>query len=172
MKSNSYSLIIQNVNLRFGGLSVLEDLSFGVKKGEILGLIGPNGAGKSSILNSISGFYRPQSGDIFFEDANLTHLSTHGIAKAGIARTFQNIELYTGLSTLENLMAARHIHMKRGTLSACLFFGPTRREEIQQREIVEEVIDLLDLEPLRKKKVGSADIFLVVKDKCLLWVGL
>lgn len=154
MEEDRYPLEIRNLQLRFGGLTALADVSFHVKDGEILATIGPNGAGKTCLLNCINGFYRPQQGEIVFEQDPITHLSPYKIAKLGISRTFQNIELYTGLSTLDNLMAARHIHMKRGALSACLFFGPTRREEIEHRKVVEDIIDLLELEPIRKKLVG------------------
>ena len=154
MEKEHNPIDIRDLQLRFGGLKVLNSVSFQVKAGEILAIIGPNGAGKTSLLNCISGFYRPQKGEIVFEGKPVTHLPPYKIAKLGISRTFQNIELYTGLSTLDNLMAARHIHMKRGALSACLFFGPTRREEIEHRKGVEEIIDLLDLEPIRKKLVA------------------
>ena len=154
MEEKRHSLEIRKLQLRFGGVSALADVTFHVKDGEILAVIGPNGAGKTSLLNCINGFYRPQQGEIVFEERPITLLPPYKIAKLGISRTFQNIELYTGLSTLDNLMAARHIHMKRGALSACLFFGPTRSEEIQHRTVVEDIIDLLEMEPIRKKLVG------------------
>lgn len=154
MEKDRNPLEITNLHLRFGGLSALSGVSFHVKDGEILAVIGPNGAGKTCLLNCINGFYRPQQGEITFEQKAITQLPPYKIAKLGISRTFQNIELYTGLSTLDNLMAARHIHMKRGALSASLFFGPTRREEIEHRKVVEDIIDLLELEPIRKKLVG------------------
>ncbi len=132
----------------------MKDVSIKVREGEILSIIGPNGAGKTSLLNCITGFYRPQRGEIFFQGRDITRLATHKIARLGVSRTFQKIELYTGLSSLDNLMAARHIHLKRGALSACLFFGPTRREEIRHRRAVEKIIDLLELAPIRKKMVG------------------
>lgn len=147
-------LEISELHLRFGGVEVLMDVNLDVRDHEILSIIGPNGAGKTSLLNCISGFYRPYQGKIFYEGRDITHLPPYKIAKFGISRTFQNIELYTGLSTLDNLMAARHIHMKRGTVWACLFFGPTRKEEIEHRKIVEDIIDLLELAPIRKKQVG------------------
>ncbi len=149
-----HPLEIRNVDLSFGGLNVLKNVSLEVRAGEILAIIGPNGAGKTSLLNCVTGFYRPQKGKIFFQGRDITRLATHKIASLGVSRTFQKIELYTGLSSLDNLMAARHIHLKRGALSACLFFGPTRREEIEHRKEVEEIIDLLELAPIRKKLVG------------------
>jgi branched-chain amino acid transport system ATP-binding protein len=154
MEKNRHPLDIKAISLSFGGLSVLNEVSLYVQEGEILAVIGPNGAGKTSLLNCINGFYRPQRGKIFFEGRDITLLSGHKIAKLGISRTFQKIELYTGLSALDNLMASRHIHMKRGTLSACLFFGPTRREEIENRKVVEDVIDFLEMAPIRRRLVA------------------
>ena len=146
---------INNLSLRFGGLQVLNDVSLEIQTNEILAIIGPNGAGKTSFFNCINGFYHPYRGEIRYRGMDLTRLKPHRIAALGIARTFQNIELFSGLSALDNLMAARHIHMKRGALSGCLFFGPTRREEIANRERIEEIIDLLEMESIRKKVVGS-----------------
>jgi branched-chain amino acid transport system ATP-binding protein len=146
---------INNLSLRFGGLQVLNDVSLEIQADEILAIIGPNGAGKTSFFNCINGFYHPYRGEIRYRGMDLTRLKPHRIAALGIARTFQNIELFSGLSALDNLMAARHIHMKRGALSGCLFFGPTRREEIANRERIEEIIDLLEMESIRKKVVGS-----------------
>jgi len=146
---------IKDLSLRFGGLQALNKISLEIRAGEILAIIGPNGAGKTSFFNCINGFYHPYQGEILYRGKDLTRLKPHKIAVLGIARTFQNIELFSGLSALDNLMAARHIHMKRGALSGCLFFGPTRREEIAHRERIEEIIDLLEMEPIRKKVVGS-----------------
>ena len=146
---------VEKISLNFGNIRAIHDVSMEVNQGEILAIIGPNGAGKTCLLNCINGFYRPQSGSIFFQGKNLTRIRPHIIAKMGIARTFQNIELFTGLSTLDNLMAARHMLMKRGSLAGGVFFGPARREEIRHRNIVEDVIDLLELEEIRKKIVGS-----------------
>ena len=146
---------ISSLSLKFGGLQALNDVSLEIKDSEILAIIGPNGAGKTCFLNCINGFYHPYQGEILYQRVDLTRLKPHKIAELGIARTFQNIELFSGLSALDNLMAARHIHMKRGALSGCLFFGPTRGEEIAHREQVEEIIDLLEMESIRKKVVGS-----------------
>jgi len=148
-------LKVEAVSLNFGNIMAINDVSTEVIRGEIVAVIGPNGAGKTCLLNCINGFYQPQTGRIFFHGKDLTHLKPHKIAKMGIARTFQNIELFTGLSTLDNLMAARHMLMKRGALSGGLFFGPARREEVKHRHMVEDVIDLLELEEIRKKIVGS-----------------
>jgi branched-chain amino acid transport system ATP-binding protein len=148
-------LEVKGLRLHFGGLQALSGVSLHVGAHEILAVIGPNGAGKTSLLNSVNGFYRPQSGTIHFRGKPIHRLKPHRIAELGISRTFQNIELYTGLNVLENLMASRHIHMKRGALAGALFFGPARREEIRHRQMVEEIIDFLELEPVRKKIVGA-----------------
>ncbi len=153
-KSNT-AINIKGISLKFGGVQALNDVSLKIREDEILSIIGPNGAGKTSFFNCINGFYHPHQGEILYREKDLTRLKPHRIASLGIARTFQNIELFSGLSALDNLMAARHIHMKRGALSGCLFFGPTRREEIANREKIEEIIDLLEMESIRKKVVGS-----------------
>jgi len=152
---NETVLRIANLSLRFGGLQALEDIDLEVRAAEILAIIGPNGAGKTCVLNCINGFYHPYRGEIIYQNRDLTGLKPHKIATLGIARTFQNIELYSGLSALDNLMAARHVHMKHGALLGCMFFGPTRREEIAHRGKIEEIIDLLEMEAIRKKVVGS-----------------
>jgi branched-chain amino acid transport system ATP-binding protein len=146
---------ISRLSLRFGGLEALSNIHVEIKAGEILAVIGPNGAGKTCLLNCINGFYHPYEGEITYRGKDLTRLNPHKIATMGIARTFQNIELFSGLTTLDNLMAARHIHMKHGALLGCLFFGLSRREEVSHRKEIEEIIDLLDLQPIRKKVVGS-----------------
>jgi len=153
-KNNSLKLKAIDIWLNFGGVSALSGVSFDVREAEMLAIIGPNGAGKTSILNCMNGFYRPQKGEIIFEDQRIDRLPPHQIARLGIGRTFQNIELFTGLSVLDNLMAARHLHMKRGALTGALYFGPARQEEIKHREVVEDIIDLLEMEPVRKKIVG------------------
>ncbi len=155
MSSNADILTVQNVSLSFGGNAALSDVSFSVKQGEIRAIIGPNGAGKTSMLNCISGFYRPQSGNIRYKDIDLTKTATHKIAKIGIARTFQNIALYTGLSTLDNLMAARHVHMEQNSLQSILYWGKARKEEVYNRHIVEEIIDFLEIAHIRKAVVGA-----------------
>ena len=154
-KKNKTVIRTANLSLRFGGLQALNDIDLEVRAEEILAIIGPNGAGKTCVLNCINGFYHPYQGEIIYQNKDLTGLKPHKIATMGIARTFQNIELYSGLSALDNLMAARHVHMKRGALLGCIFFGPTRREEIAHREQIEEIIDLLEMEAIRKKVVGS-----------------
>jgi branched-chain amino acid transport system ATP-binding protein len=155
VSSDNKLLSVDNVFLSFGGTLVLSDVSFDVRMGEIRTIIGPNGAGKTSLLNCISGFYRPRSGQVLFEGHDLTQMPTHKIAPLGVARTFQNIALYTGLSTLDNLLAARHIHMKESTLASMLYWGPAQREEIANRAIVEDIIDFLEIAHIRKAVVGA-----------------
>jgi len=133
----------------------LSRVSFDAQEGEILAIIGPNGAGKTSMLNCINNFYHPDSGRIMFEGHDLTRLPPHRIAQLGVARTFQNLALYTGLSTLDNLMAARHIHMHSGLLKSLMYWGPAHREDIAHRQAVEEIIDFLEIEHVRKSIVGA-----------------
>jgi branched-chain amino acid transport system ATP-binding protein len=147
-------LKVENIGLYFGQLRALDGVDIEVRGTEILAVIGPNGAGKSCLLNCINGFYRPQQGDIYFDGKRITRLAPHKIAELGISRTFQNIELYTGLTVLDNLMAARHIHMKQGALAGAIYFGPAYREEIEHRKVVEDIIDFLEMEPIRKRVVG------------------
>ncbi|MBU2552651.1 MAG: ABC transporter ATP-binding protein [Proteobacteria bacterium] len=154
MKTEPVILEAENITLNFGGVNALSNVGFEIRPREILAVIGPNGAGKSCILNCINGFYRPQQGRILFRGRDITRFSPSRIAGLGVARTFQNIELYNGLSTLDNLMAARHIFMKQGLISGSIYFGRARREESEHREAVEEIIELLELEPIRKKVVG------------------
>jgi len=146
---------IENLCLSFGGVRALIDVSLDVRDKEILAIIGPNGAGKTCILNCINGFYKPQEGEIYYEGQKITRLRPDKIANMGIARTFQNIELYSGLSTLYNLMAARHVLMKQSTLSSAMYFGPAHKEEIEHRKAVEDIIDFLEIETIRKKVVGA-----------------
>jgi branched-chain amino acid transport system ATP-binding protein len=148
-------LSARNVTLSFGGLQALNGVSFDVHPGEILAIIGPNGAGKTSLLNCINGFYRPDSGSILFEGHEVTRTPAHKIASLGIARTFQNTALYTGLSTLDNLLAARHIHMRANMLQCLLYWGTAHREDIAHRQVVEEIIDFLEIEHIRKAVVGA-----------------
>jgi branched-chain amino acid transport system ATP-binding protein len=126
-----------------------------VREHEILAVIGPNGAGKTSLFNAITGFYHPQEGSIHYAGKDITALPSHKIATMGIARTFQNIALYSGLSTLDNILAARHVAMKTGFLMGGLFFGPARREEVEHRRVVEEIIDFLEIHAIRKQVVAN-----------------
>lgn len=147
-------LSVDDVSLNFGGTQALLDLSFDILQGEILAVIGPNGAGKTSLLNCMNNFYQPQRGRILFQGVDLTRLAPHKIAPLGIGRTFQNIALYTGLSTLDNLLAARHIHMRSGLLGCLLYWGSAHPEDIRHREVVEDIIDFLEIEHIRKAIVG------------------
>jgi branched-chain amino acid transport system ATP-binding protein len=152
------NLRLEHLHLSFGGVRALVDVSLEVKDGEILSIIGPNGAGKTCILNCINGFYRPQSGNIYFDGENITRLPSHRIARLGIARTFQNIELFTGLSVLDNLLAGRHFYMAGGLAGSILggiYFGKAHKEEVEQRRVIEEIIDFLEIEPIRKQIVGT-----------------
>ncbi|MBZ0283738.1 MAG: ABC transporter ATP-binding protein [Anaerolineae bacterium] len=155
MEQPSPKLHVQNISLSFGGIRALQNIDFTVGKGEIMAVIGPNGAGKTSLINSINGFYTPQEGAILFEGRNIIHLPAYKRAQLGVSRTFQNIALYTNMTALDNLMAARHIHMKSNMLTGALFWGPARREEIKHRQFVEEIIDFLEMEAIRKTIVGN-----------------
>jgi branched-chain amino acid transport system ATP-binding protein len=152
-------LEVRDVSLRFGGVAALQSVAFSVQQGSVHALIGPNGAGKSSMLNCISGIYRPQSGSVVLHDRAGAHeligLKPSRIARLGIARSFQNIELFKHLTALENLMLGRHMHMKNPVLPAMLWWGPARAQEERQRHRVEEVIDLLELQRVRHRAVGS-----------------
>ena len=155
MTSNNHHLEVENVSLSFGGIQALNDVSFAATKGEILAIIGPNGAGKTSLLNCLNNFYHPDAGRILFENYDLTRLPAYRIARVGIARTFQQTALYTGLSTLDNLMAARHIHMRSGMLRCLVYWGAAHKEDIAHRAVVEEIIDFLEIEHIRKAIVGA-----------------
>jgi len=155
MSEKEAILSLSGVSLAFGGVKALTDINVEIQKNEILAIIGPNGAGKTCLLNCINGFYKPQKGSILFNGKNISGTRSDKIAKLGIARTFQNIELYSGLSTLDNLMAARHVLMKQNIFSTFLYFGPAHREEIQHRKTVEDIIDFLEIEHIRKSVVGS-----------------
>ena len=151
---NQVKIRIENLSLSFGGVRALVDISVDIRDREVLAIIGPNGAGKTCLLNCINGFYKPQEGEIYFNGRRITRIRPDKAARLGLARTFQNIELYTGLSTMDNIMAARHILMKQNALGSALYFGPARKEEIEHRQTVEDIIDFLEIEPIRKKVVG------------------
>ena len=155
MKSRSIILRVQEIDLVFGGIQALNNVGFDVQTGDIYSIIGPNGAGKTSLLNCINNFYHPERGKIIFNGQDLTRLPPYKIAKLGVARTFQNPALYTGLSTLDNLMAARHIHMHSGMLKSILYWGPAQREDLKHRKVVEEIIDFLEIAHIRKSIVGA-----------------
>jgi len=147
-------LQVDRLLLSFGGVYALNEVSLDVRENEILAIIGPNGAGKTALLNCINGFYKPQEGEIYFNGKKITRMRPDKLTKLGIARTFQNIELYTGLSTQDNIMAARHVLMKQTFISGALYYGWALREEIRHRQAVEEIIDFLEMAPMRKRVVG------------------
>lgn len=147
-------LRIDKLQLSFGGVLALDNVSLDIRDNEILAIIGPNGAGKTALLNCINGFYKPQGGDIYFSGKRITRMRPDKLTKLGIARTFQNIELYTGLSTQDNIMAARHVLMKQNFVTGALYLGWALQEEIRHRQAVEEIIDFLEMAPDRKRVVG------------------
>lgn len=151
---NNTLLSFDQVTLRFGGVVALNDVSFTVEPGELFAIIGPNGAGKTSIFNCLNGVYRPESGGIEFQGYSLIGAKPTEIAKRGVARTFQNLGLFSNLNLVDNLMLGRHLLMKSGFVSGALWFGRARREEIQHRAGVEEIIDFLELQPYRRSPVG------------------
>ncbi len=146
---------VKNVSLRFGGVKAITDISFDVKKGEIRAIIGPNGAGKTSMLNVINGFYTPQKGTIIFRGEERRAMKPHHAVRQGIARTFQNVALFKGMSTLDNIMAGRSVKMHRNLFWQMLWHGPALREEIEHREKVEEIIDFLEIQHIRRTPVGK-----------------
>lgn len=150
-----HQLDVQNVSLSFGGVRAISDVSFSCNPGEILAIIGPNGAGKTSMLNCICGLYRPQRGQIMYGRHNLINTPTHELPRLGIARTFQNIELFSHMTVLDNLMLGRHVHMKKNIFTSMFYWGWAEREEINHRQFVEHVIDLLEIQAIRKKQVGA-----------------
>ena len=148
-------LDLQNISLRFGGVKALTDISFNIREHEIRAIIGPNGAGKSSMLNVINGVYHPQEGRILFRGQQRQKMEPHMAAQQGIARTFQNIALFKGMSVLDNIMTGRNLKMKSNIFQQALWLGPALREEIAHREKVEEIIDFLEIQHIRKTPVGA-----------------
>jgi branched-chain amino acid transport system ATP-binding protein len=148
-------LELKDVTLRFGGVTAVREVSVTVDAGSIHAIIGPNGAGKTSLLNTISGIYRPQQGAIVFEGRDITVMKPHLRARLGLARTFQNIALFRGMTVLDNLLVGRHTHEHCGILKGGFYYGPGRREEAAQRHKVEEIIEFLEIQAIRKKIVGT-----------------
>ena len=148
-------LDVHNISLNFGGVKALSDISFNVREHEIRAIIGPNGAGKSSMLNCINGVYTPQQGNITFRGQTFSHMDSHQVAVMGVARTFQNLALFKGMSVLDNIMTGRNLRMKSNLLWQALRWGPAEREEIEHRLRVEEIIDFLEIQPYRKTPVGQ-----------------
>ena len=148
-------LSISDVSKRFGGVRAVESVTLSVTRGNLVSIIGPNGAGKTSLLNMISGFYRPDAGSIVFEGNNITGTRPSQIAALGIARTFQNIALFSGMTVLDNIMLGRHVRMKAGVLSSFVYWGLAQKEEVAHRARVEELIEFLELEDLRKQPTSG-----------------
>ena len=145
---------MKNITLRFGGVVAIENISFDIRQGEIRAIIGPNGAGKSSMLNVISGFYHPQEGEVWYHGAPRPPMKPYEVARQGVARTFQNIALFEGMTVLDNVMTGRLTHMKSGLLSQAMWWGKALKEETENREVVEKVIDFLEIQAIRKTPVG------------------
>ncbi len=155
MPANNVMLNAEGIGLSFGGIQALQNVDVDVRQGEIFAIIGPNGAGKTSFFNCVNGFYRPQEGSIYFKGKEITRLASYRIAELGIARSFQGLQLFDGLNVLDNIMAGRHFHFKTGIFSDAIYFGRTRKEEIKHRKVVENIIDFLEIETVRKQIVGS-----------------
>ncbi len=151
---NEVLLEVQGITLRFGGVIALSDVSFDIMKGEIRAIIGPNGAGKSSMLNVINGFYRAQEGTITYKGRKHRHMRPHEAAVEGIGRTFQNIALFKGMSTLDNIMTGRILKMRASFLEQAIWLGRAKREELAHREFVERIIDFLQIQAIRNTPVG------------------
>ena len=145
---------VDGVSLSFGGVRALSDVSFAIRHGEIAAIIGPNGAGKTSMLNVINGFYHPQKGSITFKGRRRQEMRPYVAASQGISRTFQNVALFRGMSTLDNIMSGRTLKMRRGLFWQALHWGPAEREELEHRLAVERIIDFLEIQPIRKTPVG------------------
>ena len=148
-------LEVKRLTLKFGGITALNEIDLSVSTGELISIIGPNGAGKTSLLNCITGYYNAQEGQIFFNGDEVTNLSTHHLTKIGIGRTYQNIELFPGMTVLSNMLLARHVHCNYNVGWASLYSKSVRNEEIYHREVLEELIDFLEMQSLRKQLVGS-----------------
>ena len=148
-------LEVKDITLRFGGVTAVKGVGFNVEQGTIHAIIGPNGAGKTSMLNCISGVYHPQEGRIVLDGQDITTLSAYARTGLGLARTFQNIALFKGMTVLDNLLIGRHTHQKTGLLAGGIYYGSGQKEEVVHRKYVEDIIDFLEIEPIRKKTVGT-----------------
>jgi branched-chain amino acid transport system ATP-binding protein len=148
-------LAVENVSLAFGGVKALTDVSFDIRKGEIRAIIGPNGAGKTSMLNCINGFYHPTHGSITFKGEKRRRMRPSAAARGGIARTFQNVALFKGMSTLDNIMTGRSLKMHKGFFWQMLRYGPALKEEAEHRRVVEDIIDFLEIQHIRRTPVGK-----------------
>jgi len=147
-------LSVDHISLAFGGVKALTDICFSIREKEVFAIIGPNGAGKTSMLNVINGFYHPQEGEITYKGVHRKQMKSHDAAVQGIARTFQNVALFKGMSTLDNIMTGRIIRMKRNMFWQALYLGPARKEEMENREYVEDIIDFLEIQAIRRTPVG------------------
>jgi branched-chain amino acid transport system ATP-binding protein len=147
-------LSVDHISLSFGGVKALTDISFSIREKEVFAIIGPNGAGKTSMLNVINGFYHPQEGEITYKGVHRKQMRSHEAAVQGIARTFQNVALFKGMSTLDNIMTGRIIRMKRNLFWQAMYLGPARKEEMENREFVEDIIDFLEIQAIRRTPVG------------------
>lgn len=154
-EENRSELEVKNLTLTFGGVVALDNVDVSVHTGELLAIIGPNGAGKTSLLNCVTGYYKAQKGEIIFNGQDIFHMSTHRLTGLGIGRTFQNIELFPGISVLSNMLLARHVHTKYGVGLASVFSPSVKRQEVHHRKVLEELIDFLEMQAIRKKLVGS-----------------
>ena len=148
-------LEVKKIFLNFGGVMALHDVDLTVRTGELVSVIGPNGAGKTSLLNCITGYYHPQKGQILFNGEDVTGLHPHEVTRKGIGRTYQNIELFPGMTVLANMLLARHLYCDYGIGKAALFSSSVRKKEVYHRQVLEELIDFLEMQPIRKKPVGS-----------------
>lgn len=155
IEQRSANLELEDITLRFGGITALNKINLSVSSGELVGVIGPNGAGKTSLLNCITGYYKPQKGSITFNGKDVTGQSTHHLTAIGIGRTFQNIELFSGMSVLSNMLLARNLHCKYNLAQASFFSRGVRKEEVRHRRVLEELIDFLEMQSIRKELVGS-----------------
>ncbi len=153
-RNAGHLLDVEDITLRFGGVTAINSVSFHVNDGELFSIIGPNGAGKTSIFNTISQVYRPQEGDIKWRGESIMGLRPDKIANLGISRTFQNIELFANMTVVDNLLTGRHIRMERSWLAGALWFGPAKTEEMENRRRVEDIIDFLEIEQFRKQPVA------------------
>jgi len=147
-------LSVDHISLAFGGVKALTDICFDIREKEVFAIIGPNGAGKTSMLNVINGFYHPQEGKITYKGVHRNQMKSHDAAVQGIARTFQNVALFKGMSTLDNIMTGRIIHMKRNMFWQACYLGPARKEEMENREYVEDIIEFLEIQSIRRTPVG------------------
>jgi len=148
-------LEVEDVDVEFGGVRAVDDVSFEVRRGQVVSVIGPNGAGKSTLLNTISGVYRPRRGRVRFDGRTISRLKPHRIARLGMSRTFQNIALFPGMTVLDNIMLGRHVKMRSNVFTSAFYWGRAQRDEVRQRQVAEEIIDFLEIPGIRRAPVGE-----------------